>query len=78
MFAVTANGGTASGTQHLIKFVKEFLKTVASSRMRLPQSFCSMPASHEKLSSGFSAGFENPGKNKSLNVGARKPEPAPP
>ena len=78
MLAVAAKGGTLSGTQHAIRFVNEFLKTVASRRMRLPQSFCPTPASHEKLSSGLSPGLEKPGKKRSLKVGTRKPEPAPP
>src|SRR5438552_777361 len=78
MLTVVAKGNTLSGTQHAIRFVNEFLKTVASRRMRLPQSFCPTPASHEKLSSGLSAGLEKTGKKRSLNVGARKPEPAPP
>src|SRR5438445_10040468 len=78
ILTVVAKGNTLSGTQHAIRFVNEFLKTVASRRMRLPQSFCPTPASHEKLSSGLSPGLEKPGKKRSLKVGTRKPEPAPP
>src|SRR5438874_12523527 len=78
MLPVVTNGGSARATQHRIKFVNEFLKTVASRRMRLPHSFCPTPASHEKLSSGLSVGLEKPGKKRSLKVGVRKPEPAPP
>src|SRR6267378_1210036 len=78
MLTVVAKGNTLSGTQHAIRFVNEFLKTVASRRMRLPHSFCPTPASHEKLSSGMSVGLEKPGKKRSLKVGARNPEPAPP
>src|SRR5262245_43096243 len=78
MFAVATNGGTVRGTQHRIRLVKEVLKKVASRRMRLSQSFWPMPTSHEKLVSGLRSGLEKPGKNRSLKVGARKPEPAPP
>src|SRR5262249_42546385 len=78
MLAVATNGGTASCTQHLIRLVNEVLKKVASRRMRLFHSFCPTPASQEKLVSGLRSGLEKPGKNRSLKVGARKPEPAPP
>src|SRR5256885_11347436 len=78
MLAVATKGGTVSGTQHAMRFVNVFLKPVASRGMRLPHTFCLTPASQEKLSSGLRVGLEKPGKKRSLKVGARKPEPAPP
>src|SRR5262249_44993257 len=71
------NGGV-SGGMRVIRFVNLLLKYVSPRRIRSFQSFWSTPTSHEKLVSGFRVGSENPGKNRSLKVGARKPEPAPP
>src|SRR5215813_414416 len=76
-FTPFANGGVAVGTMPM-RFSTSLLKYVSPSRMRLFQSFWSTPTSHEKLVSGCKVGSENPGKNRSLKVGALKPEPAPP
>src|SRR5215831_8901174 len=76
-FTPFANGGVAVGTIP-IRFLTSLLKYVSPSRMRLFQSFWSTPTSHEKLVSGCKVESENPGKKRSLKVGALKPEPAPP
>jgi hypothetical protein len=76
MLAVAANGGPASGTQHTIRSVNFVWKYVSPRCRRSRQSFWSTPTSHENDFSGLMSGFEKPGKNRSLNVGARKPLPA--
>ena len=70
-------GGVLMKT-NVIRFRTSFWKYVSPSRMRLRQSDWSTPKSYEKLVSGLSVRSENPGKKRSLKVGARKPEPAPP
>src|SRR5262245_9342357 len=77
MLTPFTNGGVVVGTR-LIRFVNLLLKYVSPRRIRSFQSFWSTPTSHEKLVSGCKVGSENPGKKRSLKVGARNPEPAPP
>src|SRR4030095_2537636 len=76
MLAVVANGNVASGTQHAIRLSNLLWKYVTPSVMRSPHSFWSAPTSHENDVSGVRFGFEKPGKNRSVKVGARKPLPA--
>src|SRR5215470_10786797 len=71
------NGGVSVG-MILIRFVNLLLKYVSPRRIRSFQSFWSTPTSHEKLVSGCKVESENPGKKRSLKVGALKPVPAPP
>jgi hypothetical protein len=72
------NGATGIDSQQTMRSVNFVWKYVRPSRTRFDQKFWSTPKSYEKLFSGFRSGLAKPGKNRSLNVGARKPEPAPP
>src|SRR5713226_4552002 len=75
-FTWPPKGAEGMGAQQVIRFVKSLWKYVSPSRIRPCQSFWSMPASHDMLRSGWRVGLPKSGKNRSLNVGARKPVPA--
>src|SRR5215813_12062474 len=76
MLAVVAKGGPGSGRQQVIRLVNFVSKYVTPIVTRSLNSFWSQPTSHENEVSGTRVGFEKPGKNSSLKVGARKPLPA--
>src|SRR5262245_50591777 len=76
MFPVVTNGGPARNTQHAIRLVNLLSKYVTPIATRSLKSRWSQPTSHENDVSGTRLGLEKPGKNRSLNVGARKPLPA--